>query len=109
MFHVIHIDILLPVVDDDRILSKESILELDINATYNLVCDSHGPIKWFFKGFRDPMVVLLTSHNPVLKLREINHMYSGHYYCYGVYPNMSNHFIAKRVVKVYGNHVKYIS
>ena len=43
MFHIVHIDTLLPVVDDDRILSKESILEVDIDATYNIVCDSYGP------------------------------------------------------------------
>ena len=55
------------------------------------------------------MVALLISYNPVLKLREINHMYSGHYYCYGVYPNMRNHYIAKRLVKVNGNPFKYFS
>ena len=109
MFLVIHIDILLPVVDNDRILSKGSILELDIDATYNIVCDSYGPTKWFFKEYRDPTVVILISYNPVLKLREINHMYSGHYYCYGVYPNMRIHFIAKRIVKVYGNCIKNIT
>ena len=105
-YHIlIYITNLLLVVDDDRIFSNEFILEANIGADYDIVCDSHGPTKWFYKEYNsgDNSMVLMISNDPVLRLRKVKPMHSGHYYCYGVYPNMNDHFIAKRVLKIYGN------
>jgi len=46
--------------------------------------------------------VLLVSEEPVLRFKEVKYIHSGYYYCYGVYKNKKNHFIAMRTLKVYG-------
>ena len=96
------------VIDNDRIFSEEDVLEADVGMdSYKIVCNSYGDTKWFYQDYsntddRDDFEVLLISTNPVLTINSIKYMHSGFYFCYGVYPNTSSHFIAMRTLKVYG-------
>lgn len=71
---------------------------------YNITCDSDGDTLWLFTYKYDPLddERLVISTNPVLDLWNVQLMHSGFYYCYGLYPNNTSHFIAKRKLKVYG-------
>jgi len=93
------------VKDDNKIFSKEQVLEVNVGIQYNIVCDSYGEAKWFFQKMYNAekkFEVLLVSKEPVLKFKKVKYIHSGYYFCYGVYQNKENHFIAMRTLKVYG-------
>ena len=70
-----------------------------------MVCNSHGDTKWYYQEYNTAtklFEVLLVSKEPVLKFNKVKYRDTGYYYCYGVYYNKDYHFIASRLLKVYG-------
>ena len=67
----------------------------------SFVCHSFGDTLWYFQENKTLPTKEPTWYGNRVIISEANITHSGYYYCYGLYSDLKNHFLAMSRLKIY--------